>query len=170
MTVDKLAAFGTGLFTIAVLLLLSRQSVCKYLSMKYFFDKDCSVNQAFPSDNQDITKFIVGDCTFHLCDYLVKPYSMRFLSVVEGGFNYRCSRGQRVVKNTDMLACWQCGYSAFCLFMLFVFPHPGKSSNAAWQCTISCAFATHKFRAMILTEKMTTMIFPIVLGAMRQLW
>lgn len=52
-------------------------------------------------DNAELSKRIlfVGDDAFPMSDTLMKPFSKRNLTQVEGIFNYRLSQGRRVVEN-----------------------------------------------------------------------
>ena len=52
-----------------------------------------------PNDDRDTPYFMVGDDAFALRKYMQKPFCARHLTHDERIFNYRCSRGRRVVEN-----------------------------------------------------------------------
>ena len=65
--------------------------------------EDASINlpqdDPLPNDDQDFPYFIIGDDAFALRKYLMKPYGQRDLSRSQRVFNYRLSRGRRIVEN-----------------------------------------------------------------------
>ena len=67
-----------------------------------------------PGDNRDTPYYMVGDDAFPLRAWMVKPYPHKYLTHDERIFNYRCSRGRRVVENAfGILASrWRCLHTA----------------------------------------------------------
>ena len=53
----------------------------------------------FPGDTTDIQFFLIGDDTFALEEFLIKPYGNQNLTSEEQIFNYRLSQARRVVEN-----------------------------------------------------------------------
>jgi hypothetical protein len=56
--------------------------------------------EPLPNDDRNMPFFLAGDDAFPLRSYLMKPYSMRYLTREQRIFNYRLSRARRVVENT----------------------------------------------------------------------
>jgi len=63
-----------------------------------------------PGDDRPTPYFLVGDDAFPLRRYMVKPYAQRWLDHDQQVFNYRCSRGRRVVENGFGILAgrWRC--------------------------------------------------------------
>jgi len=55
--------------------------------------------QPFPGGDTDVPFFFIADDAFALKPWLMKPYSKRDMSPEEIAFNYRLSRGRRIVEN-----------------------------------------------------------------------
>ena len=81
---------------------------------------DGSINlpdaEPLPNDDRDFPYFLVGDDAFALRSYMMKPYGHRELNRAQRIFNYRLSRGRRVVENAFgiMASRWRCLLHTLC--------------------------------------------------------
>lgn len=66
--------------------------------------------EPLPHDDRRIPYFFVGDDAFPLEKWLMKPYPLRFLTHPQRIFNYRASRGRRIVENAFGITAnrWRC--------------------------------------------------------------
>ena len=55
--------------------------------------------EPLPNDTQDTPYFFIGDDAFPLHQYMLKPYSDRYLDQDQLIFNYRLSRARQFVEN-----------------------------------------------------------------------
>ncbi|XP_011701002.1 PREDICTED: putative nuclease HARBI1, partial [Wasmannia auropunctata] len=58
------------------------------------------LDKPLPGMNESVSYVILADAAFPLQNHILKPYSSRNLTHDEQIFNYRLSRGRRVVENT----------------------------------------------------------------------
>ena len=56
-------------------------------------------SEPLPGSDTEVPYFLVGDDTFALRSWMMKPHSKREMTAAERIFNYRLSRARRIVEN-----------------------------------------------------------------------
>ena len=66
--------------------------------------------ESLPFDDENMPYFLVGDDTFPLKTWMMKPFAHRNQTHEEAFFNYRLSRARRIVENcfTILVHRWRC--------------------------------------------------------------
>ena len=89
-------------------------------SLRHYCTLDVPDAEPLPGDDRDMPYFLIGDDTFSLRTWLMKPFSARGLPDEERIYNYRLSHARRVVENAFgiMADCY-----LYCIGLLHVAQH-----------------------------------------------